>query len=151
MVLGIWALAFDLCSLIFVLGVRIGKLSESKDQRSKDKAPNPICSLPRRYVIRDRLAQLKSEIGRTGTLTAKTLCCGTMETEVNRKCAEHSDPFDCPDHTVYYSTEFKEYGIIIHDGGSSYSVIRYCPWCGSNLPTSSRVTGTLEGRTTEIV
>jgi len=74
-----------------------------------------------------------------------------METEVNRKCAEHSDPFDCPDHTVYYSTEFKEYGIIVHDGGSTYSVIRYCPWCGSNLPTSSRVTGTLEGRTTEIV
>ncbi|HSE22417.1 MAG TPA: hypothetical protein VLB68_12200 [Pyrinomonadaceae bacterium] len=84
-------------------------------------------------------------------MTAKHHCCGTMDTEVNRKCAEHSDPFDCPDHTVYYSTEFKEYGIVVHDGGSSYSVIRYCPWCGSSLPTSSRVTGTLEGRTTEIV
>jgi len=151
--LGIWALIFVLCSLFLVSGSVRSQNRRTKDQRpkTKDKAPNPICSLPRRYVIRDRLAQLKSEIGRTGTLTAKTLCCGTMETEVNRKCAEHSDPFDCPDHTVYYSTEFKEYGIIIHDGGSSYSVIRYCPWCGSNLPTSSRVTGTLEGRTTEIV
>jgi hypothetical protein len=91
------------------------------------------------------------EIGRIVKLTSKHHCCGTMQTEVNRKCAEHSDAFDCPDHTVYYSTEFKEYGIIVHDGGSSYSVIRYCPWCGSSLPTSSRVTGTLEGRTTEIV
>jgi Domain of unknown function (DUF6980) len=32
----------------------------------------------------------------------------------------------------------REYGIIIHDGGSSHIVINYCPWCGARLPDSQR-------------
>ncbi len=65
-------------------------------------------------------------------------CCDVMESELGRTCDEHAEPFDCPECTVYYSAEFGEYGILIHDGGSSYSVISYCPWCGGELPTSTQ-------------
>jgi hypothetical protein len=33
---------------------------------------------------------------------------------------------------------FDEYGIFIHDGGSSLTLINFCPWCGSKLPESKR-------------
>jgi hypothetical protein len=34
---------------------------------------------------------------------------------------------------------FNEYGIIVHDGGSSSSItIAFCPWCGAQLPESLR-------------
>jgi len=28
-----------------------------------------------------------------------------------------------------------DFGLPIHDGGNSYIVINYCPWCGSKLST----------------
>jgi hypothetical protein len=34
--------------------------------------------------------------------------------------------------------EFDEYGIIIHDGGSAVSEIKFCPWCCHTLPESKR-------------
>lgn len=37
------------------------------------------------------------------------------------------------DSVVIYNKKGKEYGIPIHDGGSSYIRIRFCPWCGSKL------------------
>jgi hypothetical protein len=40
--------------------------------------------------------------------------------------------------TLVYVPKFREYGIRINDGGSSYIVIRICPWCGSKLPQSLR-------------
>ena len=64
--------------------------------------------------------------------------CEKMQFELNQKCDEHSDPFDCAEALIYYSKRHYEYGIIIHDGGSSYSVIKYCPWCGVKLPESKR-------------
>jgi hypothetical protein len=66
-------------------------------------------------------------------------CCGVMESEVGRKCDDHSDPFDCPDCIVYFSNQLGEYGILVHDGGSTYSVINYCPWCGTKLPEAKQV------------
>jgi hypothetical protein len=39
---------------------------------------------------------------------------------------------------LIYTPKFREYGIQIFDGGSSFMVIRYCPWCGMELPTSLR-------------
>jgi hypothetical protein len=69
-------------------------------------------------------------------MATKEQCCGVMEAEIERKCEEHPDAFDCPEHIVYYSAQFGEYGILVHDGGSSYSVINYCPWCGTKLPTA---------------
>lgn len=35
--------------------------------------------------------------------------------------------------------KMREYGLRILDGGSSFQIIRYCPWCGGCLPSSLRV------------
>jgi len=42
------------------------------------------------------------------------------------------------DVAVVYIPKFREYGIRILDGGSSYKVITHCPWCGAHLPLSLR-------------
>lgn len=68
----------------------------------------------------------------------KQHCCETMTNKVNFVCKQHKDPFDCPDNIIFYSAKFDEYGIIIHDGGSSFIEISFCPWCGTKLPTSKR-------------
>jgi hypothetical protein len=65
-------------------------------------------------------------------------CCETMTDKVNYVCKQHKDPFDCPDNLIFYSARFDEYGIIIHDGGSSFIEISFCPWCGTKLPMSKR-------------
>ena len=39
---------------------------------------------------------------------------------------------------LLYLPEFREYGIQILDGGSSFQEIYYCPWCGKKLPSSLR-------------
>lgn len=65
-------------------------------------------------------------------------CCEKMREEVERRCKKHAARSDCPDCLIDYSPHFREYGIIIHDGGSSVSRIAFCPWCGSRLPDSSR-------------
>lgn len=62
-----------------------------------------------------------------------------MEDQVNYQCNQHPNAFDCPDKLIYFSEKFDEYGIIVHDGGSSFSVISYCPWCGSKIPLSKRI------------
>lgn len=61
-----------------------------------------------------------------------------MTYRVNYVCKQHGDPFDCPDNLIFYSSKFDEYGIIVHDGGSSFIVISFCPWCGTKLPMSKR-------------
>jgi hypothetical protein len=51
-------------------------------------------------------------------------------------CEMHPDRFDCPDALIHYSTQSDEYGLIVHDGGSSVIGIDYCPWCGASLTAS---------------
>ncbi|MGI5325682.1 DUF6980 family protein [Actinomadura nitritigenes] len=65
-------------------------------------------------------------------------CCETMARRVDHSCDLHEDPFDCPDALVKYSARFDEYGLIVHDGGNSFLLIQYCPWCGTRLPPSQR-------------
>jgi hypothetical protein len=65
-------------------------------------------------------------------------CCEDMRREVERVCGQHADRFDCPDCVVLYQPTLREYGLIVHDGGSSSIVIRFCPWCGVRLPESLR-------------
>jgi hypothetical protein len=65
-------------------------------------------------------------------------CCVQMNNYIKHQCQTHASPFECPDNIIYYSSMFREYGIIIHDGGQSYITITYCPWCGKKLPTSMR-------------
>ena len=65
-------------------------------------------------------------------------CCESMKKRINFKCTKHKNKYDCPDAIIEYIPKFDEYGIIIHDGGSSYILINYCPFCGKKLPDSKR-------------
>lgn len=60
-------------------------------------------------------------------------------------CDRHPDRFECPDALLHYGTRTGEYGIIIHDGGSSVVTIQYCPWCGTKLPRSKRMLAVEDG------
>lgn len=42
------------------------------------------------------------------------------------------------DASLIYVPKFREYGIRVLDGGSSFIAIRFCPWCGKKLPASLR-------------
>lgn len=64
--------------------------------------------------------------------------CKEMKRHLNFQCDVHTDPFQCADSLVIYIPRFDEYGIIIHDGGQSYDIINFCPWCGKKLPVSKR-------------
>jgi hypothetical protein len=65
-------------------------------------------------------------------------CCEMMRSNVEQQCDQHPDPFDCADRVVYFAENLREYGLIIHDGGSSHIAIAYCPWCATKLPKSRR-------------
>ncbi|MFE2110284.1 DUF6980 family protein [Kitasatospora sp. NPDC059463] len=65
-------------------------------------------------------------------------CCETMTRQANRHCDQHDDPFDCADAVVRLRARFQEYGLIVHDGGTSVIEIGFCPWCGRPLPESQR-------------
>lgn len=67
-------------------------------------------------------------------------CCKDMEREVERVCDEHPDRFECSDCVVGYRPTLREYGLIVHDGGSSMVVIRFCPWCGTRLAVKEDAT-----------
>jgi hypothetical protein len=61
-----------------------------------------------------------------------------MANRVNRRCDRHDDAFSCPDTLISYTARFREYALIIHDGGMSGVGIAFCPWCGRRLPDSLR-------------
>ena len=65
-------------------------------------------------------------------------CCEDMRRHVKYVCDQHADRYDCPDCLVSYSPTRREYGLIIHDGGTSYIRIQFCPWIGTRLPESTR-------------
>ncbi len=56
-----------------------------------------------------------------------------MTEAVTSRCPDHKDRFDCPDCLIHYAEKNGEYGIIIHDGGTSFAGIQFCPWCGKGL------------------
>jgi len=56
-----------------------------------------------------------------------THCCDAMK----RAIAE-------PESNLVYVSKLCEYGIAIADGGTSYRLVQYCPWCGTKLPPSLR-------------
>ena len=58
-------------------------------------------------------------------------CCHDMKRSVEHRCEQHADPADCPDALVGRFGE--EFGIRVHDGGTSFVAIRFCPWCGTSL------------------
>lgn len=68
-------------------------------------------------------------------------CCASMQRNIEQLCEKHPNRFDCPDCLIHYSSTSCEYGIIIHDGGSAFVHIQFCPWCGTRLPESQRAAG----------
>ena len=73
-----------------------------------------------------------------GNQMTKKHCCEDMNTKVNYVCKQHKNPFECPDCIIIYDAKFDEYGMIIHDGGSSSIGMSFCPWCGKKMPMSKR-------------
>ncbi|GAA2406212.1 hypothetical protein GCM10010420_37640 [Streptomyces glaucosporus] len=65
-------------------------------------------------------------------------CCAEMARRAAWECGSHPSPFDCPDAVVRFDARFREYGLIVHDGGTSVIGIAFCPWCGRKLPESAR-------------
>jgi hypothetical protein len=65
-------------------------------------------------------------------------CCEQMREQVELVCEKHSGADQCPDKLVAFWPQFQEYGLLIHDGGSSAVTILFCPWCGTRLPESQR-------------
>jgi len=68
-------------------------------------------------------------------MSDKKYCCEAMKYQVNLRCEQHPDPFDCADNLINYLERLDEYGIIIHDGGSAHSIIHYCPGAERSCPT----------------
>jgi hypothetical protein len=62
-----------------------------------------------------------------------TYCCEEMKRQVEHSCDVHPDLSDCPDSLVVHRGETREFGLRVHDGGSSFIAIRHCPWCGTDL------------------
>jgi hypothetical protein len=59
-----------------------------------------------------------------------------MDQDLNQKCNQHKNRYDCPDALI--AVNRGEYGLIIHDGGPSYIVINFCPWCGTKYQPTRR-------------
>ena len=57
----------------------------------------------------------------------KDPCCETMRVAL----ADPTIP-------IVFNPKFREYGIRVLDGGTSYIAMKYCPWCRRRLPSSLR-------------
>tara|TARA_Y100000034_G_scaffold121644_2_gene166140 strand:+ start:3797 stop:4420 length:624 start_codon:yes stop_codon:yes gene_type:complete len=58
-------------------------------------------------------------------------CCSYLKSHLEAKCAQHDDPWECPDYTLVNVNGLV--GIPVRDGGSSFIQIDHCPWCGSPI------------------
>jgi hypothetical protein len=58
-------------------------------------------------------------------------CCEMMRSQMDWNCEHHADPTECPDALIGRVGKNKTLGLLIHDGGSSFIPINYCPWCGA--------------------
>ncbi|MDZ7734585.1 MAG: hypothetical protein U5R31_17210 [Acidimicrobiia bacterium] len=61
-----------------------------------------------------------------------------MAEQLTMDCTRHKSAYECADQLVTFIPKFREYGLIVHDGGESFVLIQHCPWCGSALPPSER-------------
>ena len=53
-------------------------------------------------------------------------------------CEELASRLGAEDEVIRYSAALREYTLPVRDGGTSGIVIRFCPWCGHELPESLR-------------
>ena len=59
-------------------------------------------------------------------------CCDSMRCHSTLTCTVHDHPRDCPDVLVLWSPGHGA-GLPVRDGGASFVIIQYCPWCGKNI------------------
>ena len=52
-------------------------------------------------------------------------CCDEMRRQVERVCDIHPDRWACPDCLVTHSPGSGVYGLMIHDGGTSFARITF--------------------------
>ena len=74
-----------------------------------------------------------------GTLDApETFCCDSAKVQLTNSCHDNhtTGTKQCPDQVITYSSKFREH-YISPVGCPTYS-IRFCPFCGTELPTSLR-------------
>lgn len=69
----------------------------------------------------------------TTRLRGSEPCCDDMRRQLTFTCTDHVDLSDCPDSLIVHSQKSGEFGIRVHDGGTSSISIHYCPWCGARL------------------
>jgi hypothetical protein len=60
-------------------------------------------------------------------------CCERLAHELEAKCSQHANCWDCMDALIGYWPDSGKYGLIVHDGGGSMVIISFCPWCGTDL------------------
>ncbi len=65
-------------------------------------------------------------------------CCPDMTRALTFGCSKCANRYECPDVLIDYDPKFDEYGMIVHDGGSSSISINFCRWCGVRLGPSKR-------------
>lgn len=53
-------------------------------------------------------------------------------------CAQLRHALNDSDVPLMYVDNFREYGLRVADGGSSYLLLLFCPFCGCELPRSLR-------------
>ena len=71
-------------------------------------------------------------------INAKKYCCTNMAYHMIEDKKEKQELKRDPEYINYdaiitYDKSHKSFGIPIHDGGSSYISIKFCPWCGKSL------------------
>jgi hypothetical protein len=65
--------------------------------------------------------------------TLVTGCCDKMRAQLGWPCDRHRHPEECPDALVGHFPNSRRFGLYVHDGGSSFVEIHFCPWCGHSL------------------
>jgi len=80
---------------------------------------------------------LKQYLRKAGVRVPKQ-CCLKMQYHLIEYYREKKELKENPEYINYdsvivYIKHQKDYGIPIHDGGSSYIQITFCPWCGTKL------------------
>lgn len=71
------------------------------------------------------------EMGFDLELKPKVLeCCAIMQDQIDHRC-DKCEKGQCPDQVVI--REDGEYRMPIRDGGNSFLVVNFCPWCSKKL------------------
>lgn len=53
-------------------------------------------------------------------------------------CRDLLNTINSDESPIRYIKKYREFGILILDGGTSMMIIKYCPYCGEKLPEQLR-------------